>query len=129
MDTKNNVVGWFELPVTDMERALAFYGAVLGIAFERHTMNEVDMAWFPFVSEGRGAGGALVLHKEWYKPSVDGALLYFSSPSGDLSNELARVEAAGGKILVPRKEIAPTFGYMAVLTDTEGNRVALHSME
>jgi predicted enzyme related to lactoylglutathione lyase len=56
-------------------------------------------------------------------------LVYFTAHSGDLSNELARVEAAGGKILVPRKEIGPDYGFMAVILDTEGNRVALHSKE
>ncbi|HRH93293.1 MAG TPA: VOC family protein, partial [Candidatus Peribacteria bacterium] len=75
---------------------------------------------------GAGAPGALVKHEQWYKPTMDGPLLYFSATSGDLSVELGRVEKAGGKIWVPRKPIGE-FGFIAVFSDTEGNRMALHS--
>ena len=54
-------------------------------------------------------------------------LIYFTSPSGDLSNELTKVESAGGKVLMPKKLITDDIGYMALCIDTEGNRIALHS--
>ena len=90
------------------------------------------MAWFPR-SDGYGAAGALVQHQDWYKISQDpkeGVLLYFSSPAGDLKNELSQIEKAGGRIVVPREPIPlEGSGYVAVFIDTEGNRVALHSLK
>ena len=97
-----NVVGWFEIPVTKMERAIKFYEAVFGFKLERHEMGELDMAWFPF-ADIPGASGSLVYHKEFYKPSKDGTLIYFTCHSGDLENEISKIEPAGGKILMPKK--------------------------
>lgn len=129
MDTKpsHNPVGWFEIPVTDMDRAIAFYETVLGIKLERHQMGPLDMAWFPSIPDSIGASGSLVKHPDFYKPSNDGVLIYFTAFSGDVGNELGRVEAAGGVILIPKKQISPEYGYMAVFQDTEGNRIALHA--
>ena len=126
MEIKTNAVGWFEIPVTNMDRAVKFYEAVFGYKLERHQMGELDMSWFPF-AEAPGSPGTLVFHKDFYKPSMDGVLIYFTSPSGDLSNELTKVESAGGKVLMPKKLITDDIGYMALCKDTEGNRIALHS--
>lgn len=123
---KNNVVGWFEIPVTNMEHATRFYEDVFGFKLERHQMGELDMAWFPAV-EGSGAMGSLVYHKKFYKPSMNGTLVYFTAHSGDLANELAKIESAGGKILQPKTLITDDIGYMALFIDSEGNRIALHS--
>ncbi len=125
--TQGNAVGWFEIPVIDMERAMQFYEAVFDVRLERHRMGPLDMAWFPMHPEGKGASGSLVKREQWYKPTLDGPLIYFTAHSGDLRNELGRVEAAGGKIYVPRKQISEDIGYMAVMGDTEGNRIAIHS--
>lgn len=125
VEEKGNAVGWFEIPVVDMERAMKFYETVLGVTLSRNQVGEIDMAWFPMV-EGKGTAGSLVFHKEWYTPSQEGTLVYFTAYSGDLDHELARVEAAGGKVLVPKKSIGE-YGNMAVVLDTEGNRIALHS--
>ncbi len=124
---KNNAVGWFEIPVENMERAIGFYEKVFGFKLERHKMDKIDMAWFPYVPEGLGSGGSLVYAPGHYKPSTDGTLVYFTAHSGDLSNELSRVEKAGGKVLQDKTQISEDHGYMAVITDSEGNRVALHS--
>jgi predicted enzyme related to lactoylglutathione lyase len=126
MEVNRNAVGWFEIPVSDMERAIKFYDTVFGYKLERHQMGELDMAWFPF-ADVPGAPGSLVYHKEFYKPSTDGTLIYFTCHSGDLANELANVELAGGKVLMPKKLISEDVGYMALCVDTEGNRIALHS--
>lgn len=124
---ENNVVGWFEIPVTNMERAINFYEKVFSLKLERHKMGELDMAWFPFV-EGNGAMGSLVYHEKFYKPSsTDGVLIYFTAHSGDLVNELAKVESTGGKVIKPKTLIREDIGYMALFIDTEGNRIALHS--
>lgn len=124
-EEKGNAVGWFEIPVVDMERAMKFYETVLGVTLSRNQVGEIDMAWFPMV-EGKGAAGSLVFHQEWYKPSENGVLVYFTAYSGDLDHELARVEAAGGKVLMPKHPIGE-HGNIALFLDTEGNRVALHS--
>lgn len=126
MEQKRNSVGWFEIPVVDMERAVAFYGAVFQIQFERHQMGPMDMAWFPY-GDLPGSPGALVFHKEFYSPSTNGVLIYFTSPSGDLSQELARVDTAGGKVLQQKRLITQDIGYMGILIDSEGNRIAIHS--
>ena len=128
MELKRNAVGWFEIPVNNMERAIKFYESAFGYKLERHQMGELDMAWFPF-ADVPGSPGTLVYHKEFYKPSADGVLIYFTCLSGDLSNELAKVEPAGGKILVPKTLITDDVGYMAGCTDTESNRIALHSRQ
>ncbi len=123
----HNPIGWIEIPVTDMDRAMKFYETVFGFTLERHQMGPLDMAWFPSVEDSPGAAGTLVKHPEFYAPSENqGPLVYFTAFSGDLSIELERVEKAGGKVLVEKKEIAPDVGYMGLFVDSEGNRVALH---
>jgi predicted enzyme related to lactoylglutathione lyase len=68
-----------------------------------------------------------VRQPEHYTPSTDGTLVYFTAHSGDLANELGRVEAAGGKVLLPKRLITEDIGYMGLFLDTEGNKLALHS--
>ncbi len=129
MSNDMNVVGWFEIPVADMDRAVKFYEAVFGYRLERHQMGAIDMAWFPMQPESYGAMGALVCNEEFYKPSTEGTLVYFHAPTGELDNELGKVEVAGGKLLIPKTQISEEHGHMAVCLDTEGNRIALHSMK
>jgi len=124
---QNNVVGWFEIPVENMERAVAFYEKVLDLKLDRHQMGPLDMAWFPWNEQGTGSPGSLVHFPAAYKPSSDGVLIYLTAHSGDLSNELSRVEKAGGKVLQGKTQISEDYGYMALIVDSEGNRVALHS--
>lgn len=122
---KQVTVGWFEIPVTNMERAMAFYEAVFDCKLERNQMGPFDMAWFQWDENGKGAGGSLVRFEDAYTPSHAGTLAYFSSE--DVSIELGNIERAGGKVLQPKTEISPEIGYMGLFEDTEGNRVALHS--
>lgn len=124
---KNNVVGWLEVPVTDMERAIKFYENVFDFKLDRNKMGPLDMAWFPWVTDGLGSGGSLVHYPVAYKPSTDGVLVYFTAHSGDLANELSRVETAGGQVLQGKTQISEEHGFMALIIDTEGNRIALHS--
>jgi predicted enzyme related to lactoylglutathione lyase len=121
-----NVVGWFEIPVTDMDRAVKFYETVFDIKLSRHNLGPLDMAWFPSVEDGIGTPGSLVFNRQAYKPSLDGVLIYFTAFSGDVSIELSRVENAGGKVLRPKTLISEDVGYMALCSDSEGNRFALH---
>lgn len=123
---QNNIVGWFEVPVTDMDRAKKFYEVVFNISINVQDFNGLLMGWFPWVEGKSGAAGSLVLHQEWYKPSSTyGVLVYFSSD--DVNTELARIEPAGGKIIQPKTLISEDIGYMAIFIDSEGNRIALHS--
>lgn len=123
---KNNVVSWFELPVENMERARKFYETVFQFQLLPFENPGLEMCVFP-TSDGSGAAGSLVKHPDFYRPSVAGSLLYFTAQSGDLNNELGRVKAAGGKILIGKRHISESAGYMAAILDTEGNRIALHS--
>ncbi|MCU0370010.1 MAG: VOC family protein [Bacteroidales bacterium] len=127
MEPKHNVAGWFEIPVTDMERAIRFYETVFEFKLSRNQMGPLDMAWFPWVEESTGSGGSLVCHPDYYKPSSDGVLIYLTAFSGDIDHELSRVNEAGGKVVQQKTLIAEGYGYMAVFIDSEGNRVALHS--
>jgi len=127
MDIDKNVVGWFEIPVNDMERAKKFYEAVFGYELSRNSMGVLDMAWFPMQENGMGSAGSLVFHPEFYKPSAEGVLVYFTAFSGGLANELKRVEGAGGRVVVEKTLIKEDIGYIGVFVDTEGNRIGIHS--
>lgn len=121
---KQNMVPWFEIPVTDMDRAKKFYEQTFQIEIQVVDFGGILMGWFPNAGNVMGATGSLV-QQESYIPSHEGTLVYFGCE--DLSNELGRIEAAGGKILQPKTQISPEHGYMGVFEDSEGNRVALHS--
>ena len=121
---KQNMVGWFEIPVDDMERAIKFYETILDVKISKQDFGGFLMGWFPFAEDKPGAAGTLV-KQEAYVPSEKGTLIYFMSD--DVQIELDRIEAAGGKIMQPKTQISPDHGFMALFLDTEGNRIALHS--
>jgi predicted enzyme related to lactoylglutathione lyase len=123
---KTVTVGWFEIPVRDMDRAIHFYSQVFNVTLEKQDFGGLLMAWFPWDASGKGAGGSLVKNEN-YVPGHEGALIYFSSV--DVETEIKRVEEAGGKVLQERTEISPEIGFMGLFEDTEGNRVALHSRQ
>ena len=119
------MIGWFEIPVSNMERAKAFYEAVFNIEINVVDFGGVLMGWFPESDvNAHGASGSLI-KQESYIPSQEGTMVYFMSD--DVQNELGRIEAAGGKIYQAKTQISEEHGYMGVFIDTEGNRVALHS--
>lgn len=118
-----NPVNWFELPVSDMDRAIQFYQNILGIELSLQEMGNLIMAWFPMVQGGDGSTGTLVQNPN-YTPSYEGTLIYFSVD--DIETVLGRVEANGGKVLNPKSSIGK-FGFVAHFEDSEGNRVALHA--
>jgi len=121
------MVGWIEVPVRDMDRAKKFYEAVFNISISIHDLGGLLMGWFPNAQGKPGASGSLVKH-EMYTPSESaGPLIYFSCK--DVATELSRVEKAGGEILQQKTEIGGGHGFMALMKDTEGNRIALHSLQ
>ncbi|HAY33501.1 MAG TPA: VOC family protein [Ignavibacteria bacterium] len=116
-----SAINWFEIPVIDFDRAKKFYNEIFDIEMHEEMMGPHQMAFFP----GEGVGGAIV-KAEGHKPSLDGALVYLSGGT-DLTNIMNRINAAGGKVLQPKTMVTEEIGYIAIFTDTEGNRVALHS--
>lgn len=122
---ERNLVGWFEIPVKNMDRAKMFYDTVFEINITVHDLEGLQMGWFPANHEKSGATGSLVKNKAYIPSTTHGPVLYFSCE--DVVNELNRVEAAGGEILQPKTQIGEGHGFMALIKDTEGNRIALHS--
>ncbi|WP_164732324.1 VOC family protein [Flagellimonas oceanensis] len=123
-----NMVGWFEIPVADMDRAKKFYDDVFQVDIKLQDFGGTKMGWFPADHGKPGASGSLIKNKDWYQPSErDGVLVYFNSM--DVQEELDRIELNGGKIVQEKTQISPDIGYMAVFLDTEGNRIALHSRQ
>lgn len=116
-----NPVVHFEIPVTDMDRAVAFYEAVFAVTLTRQQVDGYDMAFFPRADGGPGASGALA-KGDVYRPTQDGAILYFDVP--DIDVVIARATARGGAVLYPRKDIGEA-GFVAEIADSEGNRIAL----
>jgi len=123
--SNNNTINWFEVPVTDLDRASTFYEKVLNTKLEKTDMGPWKMGIFPGGGEA-SVHGALV-QGDTYNPSEAGTLVYFNGGE-DLATPLSRVESAGGKILKEKFEIGE-HGFMALFQDTEGNRMALHSMK
>ena len=119
----SNAINWFELPSTNFDRAVNFYTEVLGAELQKMEMEGLEMAFFP--AENKGVGGC-VTHGNDNKPQAEGTLVYLNG-GDDLSEPLSRVEGAGGKVVLPKTSIGEN-GFMAIFMDTEGNRVAFHSM-
>lgn len=120
-----NTITWFDIPVTDIQRARIFYETILDTELQMITFpNGLKIAIFP--SAENSVTGALAEHKDHYFPSVSGSLVYLNGDP-DLQVILDRVKKAGGEILLPKSLISEHWGFMALLLDSEGNRVALHS--
>jgi len=122
---EHNTFVWIEIPVTNMQRAIGFYESVFQVRLKPVDFGGLKMAWFPSAGEERPGAGGTLIQQESYIPSQEGPMVYFYSP--DVSRELSKVVAAGGKIYQEKTEISPEHGYMGVFIDSEGNRVALHS--
>lgn len=119
-----NSINWFEIPVKDFDRAKTFYSTLLGAEVTEMPHPELRYGILPGDMENGVTGG--IVQGEGFEPSMTGAIIYLNG-GDDLSVPLAKVEAAGGKILMPKTSIGAN-GFMAHITDSEGNRVALHSM-
>ena len=120
-----SAINWFEIPATDFERAVRFYSDIFGYELPVLDKEQTRMAFFQH-QPGAGTGGAVV-HGEHYTPSVNGTRVYLNA-GPDLAPVLSRVEDAGGTVVMGKSQVSPEIGYIAVIDDTEGNRVYLHSM-
>jgi uncharacterized protein len=119
----HNVV-WFDVPVADLDRAIAFYSAVLGKQMDKQVYPGMAMGILPH--EGDIMGGCLYECQD-NAPSDHGLLLYFNC-DGRLDDAISQVEPKGGKVLQPKHGIGP-HGFRALVLDSEGNRIALHSVK
>jgi predicted enzyme related to lactoylglutathione lyase len=124
-----NALNWFEIPVTDFERAKKFYETLFNYQMPQSDMGPARMGFFLYDFNAGKVGGAIVYNPDFYTPCENGSLVYLNAQP-DLQIILSRVEEAGGKINMQKTLISPeqALGYWALITDTEGNRVALHSM-
>ena len=121
-----NAISWFEIPSTDLGRATKFYETIFDITLTPLDTPEIKMRMFP-LEDMMGVGGAIVDSGGFHRPSsTDGPLLYLNA-NPDVPNVLDKVETAGGKIIVQKMAIGE-YGFMAAFIDTEGNRIALHSV-
>lgn len=125
MTAQENSINWFEISVTDLNRATSFYEAIFGFTMYREEMMGMQMAFFP-AEMGNGKASGCLCQSDMHKPSGDGVKLYLNG-NPDLSNALSKVEAAGGKIVMPKTKISDEVGFMAFFVDSEGNTIALHS--
>ena len=119
----SSVVNWFDIPATNFDRAVTFYETVLGISLIRENMLGAQMAIFA-AKPGEATGA--ILARDGVTPGTTGSTVYLKA-GNDLSAALARVEAAGGKIVHPKTFIKEGWGYFAIMLDTEGNSIGLHS--
>lgn len=128
IDESTNVITWFELPVSDLNRAQTFYETLLDIKMVRRADGEDEAAFFPYnpavvqATSGRVTG--VLTKSQSNRPSESGTVVYLNA-SPYIQEALNRVEAAGGKILASKTQIPA--GYIAIIIDTEGNKVGLHA--
>jgi uncharacterized protein len=128
---KRNPMGYFEIAVSNLDRAVTLYSAVFGYTFERTEMDGNQMALFPWHESADGTldstvsgiAGALA-QGESYVPGQQGCRLYFHTDS--IENTLAQAEQVGGKVLYPKTCIGETLGWVAEFEDSEGNCIALN---
>lgn len=119
----NSFVSIFEIPATDITRAITFYQKILGIDIEQMEFPGMDMGLFPY--EDQMVTG-VIMKGEGYQPSADGVTLYLNGGE-NLQIILDKVESSGGKVLVPKTPHADEIGFFALFLDSEGNKMGLHS--
>lgn len=118
----SNQIVWVDIPVKNLDRAIKFYSAVLGAPVKKEQSPEMTIGILP---HEEGEVGGCLFKREGEAPSTQGALIYLNA-NGRLDHATTAVEANGGKVLIPKHPIGP-YGSRAVVLDSEGNRVALHS--
>ena len=117
-------VNWFEIPATNFDRAVKFYSTIFDRELPITHMNGADMAFFS--TEPLDVSG-VIISGEGAEPSVKGILLYLNG-GDNLDVPLSKVEIAGGTVVLSKTKISDELGFYAIFIDSEGNRLALHSM-
>jgi len=119
----NSFISLFEIPATDISRAIEFYEAILGVNIEHMEMPGMEMGIFPY--ENQMVTG-VIMKGEGFKPCADGVTIYLNG-GDNLQTILDKVEVHGGKIIVPKTAHADESGFFALFLDTEGNKLGLNS--
>jgi predicted enzyme related to lactoylglutathione lyase len=122
-DDMKNLISIVEIPTKDFSRARTFYQTILDVKIEETEMGETKIGVFPDTGESISV---LLIHGSDYKTSNEGTTVYLNG-GDDLQNIARKIEANGGKIIVPKTEIGPDMGFFALFIDTEGNKLGLHS--
>lgn len=125
MNATRNPVGWFEIYIQDLNRAKAFYEATFDTKLEELPNPGVKMLAFPMKPDVPGCPGALVKY-EGKLPGEGGTLVYFSC--ADCAVEASKAAKSGGRIFKEKFSIGQ-YGYIALIFDTEGNMIGLHSLQ
>ncbi|GBF22532.1 glyoxalase-like domain protein [Arenibacter sp. NBRC 103722] len=119
----NSYVSIFEIPATDISRAINFYKEILGVEIERLEFPGMEMGLFPYQDQ---MVTGVIMKGEGYEPSAKGVTIYLNG-GDNLQTILDKVEGNGGKIIVPKSLHADESGYYALFLDSEGNKMGLHS--
>ncbi len=124
-----NPIGWIDLPATDLDRAEKFYGDFFGFEFKRQSeMGGRTMSWFPMDMKVYGSGITLMKADDCVPAGANGPLIYFAAPGDGLKDALSKAEGLGIKVVLDHTSIGE-HGHYAVIEDSEGNNVAIHSMK
>lgn len=123
-----SAISWFEIPATDLDRATKFYETLFDVKLTVMDMPQMRMRSFPVENMMNDISGAVVDGGDFYEPSDTAGVLIYLNGNPDVQNIIDKVEAAGGKIFMPKTEISPEYGNMAIFIDTEGNRIGVHSV-
>jgi len=118
-----SLISMFEIPATDISRAVNFYQAILDINIEKMEISGMEMGIFPYEEQ---VVTGILMKSEGYKPSADGVTVYLNGED-NLQTILDKVEKNGGKILMPKTAHADESGFFALFLDTEGNKLGLNS--
>jgi uncharacterized protein len=122
-ENMKSYISMFEIPATDISRAISFYQALLDIKIEKMDVEGMQMGILPY--EGQMVTG-FIIQADGYKPSADGVTMYLNAGE-NLQVVLDRVEKNGGQIILPKTAHADESGYFALFLDSEGNKMALNS--
>jgi len=122
-DDMNSFISLFEIPATDISRAINFYQSILDVNIEKMEMPGMEMGIFPY--ENQTVTG-VIMKGEDFKPSANGVTIYLNG-GDNLQTILDKVEVNGGKIIVPKTAHADESGFFALFLDTEGNKLGLNS--
>lgn len=119
-----NAINWFNIPISDYDRAKSFYETILDIQLMDFDMDGSKMAFFP--ADEDGVGGSLSESQGQFSPLVnDNVSIYLNAPN--LQESLNKVDSAGGKLIMDKTMISPDFGFFGLIVDTEGNKIGLHA--
>lgn len=121
-----NAVNWFEIPSADFERAVKFYSAMYDTSLTISEEEDGLMKMCILPHEYQGGVGGCIIHHEKYQPGSSGTLVYLNA-GDDVTPMVERAVQAGGSIILPKMKLPKDLGHIAIISDSEGNSVGLHS--